>query len=251
MMFDNCNVRSFSPAVISRYSREIGLSGFGRLPIKLIMNQILSVAVVTVVLMTSTEAQTTLAPKWEVGKTLNYEIEDNAHTKMSGDDDEFFELRTTLTLDTKWKVNKVLDDGSVELDVSIDRVRFSADGKGMAALGPKLEFDSNVNDVPKVNPGKLVALVLKEYVGPAATVTINRRGGVTGFSASKDLAKLWKSGGVTEVAGFYGDIFMLDGVMNRLIAGQGIIVPKWWRVKSVGRLSASVSTSSGPCLLRK
>ncbi len=205
-----------SKNMISDIALRSGLNALGRSSSKIIVNQTLSIVIATLVMLSSTEAQTTLIPKWEVGKTLNYEIEDNSFTKMGGGDDDFFELSMKLKLDTKWKVEKVLADGSVEFSVGIERVRFSAAGKGAAAAIPDLTFDSNVKSIPKQNPGKVVALVLKEYVGPVGNVSIDRRGGLTGFSASKELTEIWKNSG--ELAGFFGGIFKHDGVRDLLTA---------------------------------
>ena len=216
-----------------------GLNVLGRWSSKMIVNQTLSIVIATFVGLSSTRAQTTLISKWEIGKTLNYEIEDSSSTNIKGDDGDFFELSIRLKLDTTWKAEKVLGDGSVKLSVGIDRVRFSAAGKGAAAASPDLTFDSNKEIVYKQNPGKLVALVLKEYVGPVGTVTIDRRGGLTGFSASKDLVEMWKNS--SELAGFYGDIFMLEGVRDLLtawlVAFPGDSVPngQTWNKEQVSR----------------
>ncbi|XZE53084.1 hypothetical protein SH139x_004804 [Planctomycetaceae bacterium SH139] len=163
----------------------------------------------------SAQAQSTLTTKWQDGEKRTYVIDDN-YTSRSTVGQQTFELRQSLTLDTTWEVDATSPDGGVKLNVSIDRVRYTADGKGAAAIIQNLNFDSNAETEPKSKPEQGVTKALKNYVGPVGVVAIDGLGSVTEFSISDTLSEKLKDTGVRELAGFFGDLFTPNGLRHRL-----------------------------------
>ena len=75
------------------------------------------------------ESQRSSALCLRCDETFHYVIEE----KKSGGSSyggKSFDLSTSLILDTTWKVEKVLPNGSVKLNVHIDRLRYTANGIG-------------------------------------------------------------------------------------------------------------------------
>jgi hypothetical protein len=163
----------------------------------------------------STQAQTTLMAKWETGEIRKYLIDDE-YTSKSTAGQQTFELHQSLTLDTTWEAKGTSPDGDVKLSVSIDRVRYRADGKGAAAIIQNLGFDSNAETQPKGKPEQGVAKVLKSYVGLVGEVAIDGHGNVTDFSLSDELSKKLEDTAARELAGFFGDLFTPSGLRHRL-----------------------------------
>src|SRR5262245_24571579 len=85
-------------------------------------------------------AQTTIRWKWNPGEKLAYVLRDECKSN-SRVDQEFFEIAQALTLDTTWHVRTVGASGEAAMVVTIERVRFTADGNG-AAAPVKIRFDS-------------------------------------------------------------------------------------------------------------
>lgn len=164
----------------------------------------------------STQAQTTLMTKWETGERLMYIIEETSTGKSGVGQKRSFELQNSLKVDTTWEVGGTSPDGDVKLNVSIDRVRYTADGKGAAAMIQDLKFDSDAKAEPQSKPEQGVAEVLSSYVGSVAAVAIDGRGKVTEFSLPDELSEKLKEAKSRELAGFFGDLFTSDGLRLRL-----------------------------------
>src|SRR5271166_7112507 len=93
----------------------------------------LPVGVLTLLLAASqAQAQIALLWKWNQGEKLAYVLQDN-YTSKSTVGQEFFELTQELTLDTTWHVKSVGLTGEASIVVTIERVRFNANGKGEGA----------------------------------------------------------------------------------------------------------------------
>ena len=179
------------------------------------MLRILIIAIAAVLVSSSIQAQTTLANKWETGERSAYVVDDQFSSKSTVGQ-RSFELRQSLKLDTTWEVEGTSPDGAVKLNVSIDRVRYTADGKGAAVMIKDLKFDSNAKAEPQSKPEQGVAEVLSSYVGPVASVAIDGRGRVTEFSLSEELSEKLKDTKSRELAGFFGDLFTSNGLRHRL-----------------------------------
>lgn len=179
------------------------------------MLRILIIAIAAVLVSSSIQAQTTLATKWETGERIAYVIDDQFSSKSTVGQ-RSFELRQSLKLDTTWEVEGTSPDGAVKLNVSIDRVRYTADGKGAAMMIQNLKFDSNAKAEPQSEPEQGVAEVLSSYLGPVASVAIDGRGEVTEFSLSQELSEKLKDTKAREFAGFFGDLFTANGLRHRL-----------------------------------
>jgi hypothetical protein len=173
------------------------------------------IALLLIVSSASTQAQTTLMTKWETGERLMYIIEQTFKAKSEAGQ-KSLELQSSLKLDTTWEVVGALPDGDVKLNVSIDRVRYTADGKGAAAMIQDLKFDSDAKAEPQSEPEEGVAEVLSSYVGAVAAVAIDGRGRVSEFSLPDELSEKLKGTMARELAGFFGDLFTSDGLRLRL-----------------------------------
>lgn len=173
------------------------------------------IALLLIVSSASTQAQTTLMTKWETGERLMYIIEETT-TGESVAGQRSFGLQSSLKLDTTWEVGGASPDGDVKLNVSIDRVRYTTDGKGDAAMIQDLKFDSDAKAEPQSKPEEGVAEVLSSYMGAVAAVTIDGRGRVSEFSLPYELSEKLKGTSARKLAGFFGDLFTSDGLRLRL-----------------------------------
>ncbi len=178
------------------------------------MLRILVIAITIFAGSSSAQAQSTQMTKWQDGEKRTYVIDDK-YTSRSTVGQQTFELNQTVTLYTTWEAD-VSPEGGVKLNVSIDRVRYTADGKGAAAIIQNLSFDSNAETEPKSKPEQGVTKVLESYVGPVGIVAINGLGNVTDFSFSDELSERLKDTGARELAGFFGDLFTPNGLRHRL-----------------------------------
>ena len=172
---------------------------------------------------------------------------------------DFFELNQNLILDSTWHVKSVASKGEVEILVTIERVRFMADGKGAAAIIEQLKFDSNDQKKPGSRQEKGVFGALTAIVGSQIAVTIDERGDVSKFELPEALAAHLKDNATRELAGFFGDIFTEHGVCHRLtnwlVAFPKKLVAKGdtWRQERPSRLGKSIFavhsyTFAGPAL---
>ena len=85
-------------------------------------------------------AETTLSWKFKNGDKISYVIQEKQAAKMKSNR-EVFDLTHTLLLDTTWTV-LLTDRSQAHIAVTIDRVRFRAEGKGEAKLPMPYEYDS-------------------------------------------------------------------------------------------------------------
>jgi hypothetical protein len=175
----------------------------------------LPVGVLTLLLAASqAQAQIALAWKWNQGEKLAYVLQDN-YTSTSTVDQEFFELTHELTLDTTWHVTSVGLTGEASIVVTIERVRFSANGKGEAAIGT-MSFDSKHETEPQRESEKSVFSVLKSLLGSEIALAVNAQGRVLRFDLPKALVSTIEDQVTRELAGFFGDLFTADGLRHRL-----------------------------------
>jgi hypothetical protein len=160
------------------------------------------------------QAQIALQWKWNQGEKLAYVLQDN-YTSKSTVDQQFFELTQDLTLDTIWHVKSVGPTGEASIVVTIERVRFNANGKGDAAIGT-MSFDSKHETELQRKSEKSVFSVLKSLLGSEITLVVNAQGRVLRFDLPKVLDSTMEDQVTRELAGFFGDLFTADGLRHRL-----------------------------------
>jgi hypothetical protein len=160
------------------------------------------------------QAQIALQWKWNQGEKLAYVLQDN-YTSKSTVDQQFFELTQDLTLDTIWHVKSVGPTGEASIVVTIERVRFNANGKGDAAIGT-MSFDSKHETELQRKSEKSVFSVLKSLLGSEITLVVNAQGRVLRFDLPKVLVSTMEDQVTRELAGFFGDLFTADGLRLRL-----------------------------------
>jgi hypothetical protein len=186
-----------------------------------------------------------LNPEWKTGDTLKYEIKDeySSKTSVSG---KFFELHQKLILNTTWETKRRLPNGGVELSVRIERVRFTAEGKGAAAIIQNLTFDSQSDEEPRNKPEQGVSKVLKNYVGDVAVVKLDENQAVTDFVLSDAVSEMLNDTGTRELAGFFGDLFTRDGLRHRLthwmleVPDKPVSVKESWSQKLPSRVGSKI-----------
>jgi hypothetical protein len=160
------------------------------------------------------QAQIALRWKWNQGEKLAYVLQDN-YTSKSTVDQQFFELTQDLTLDTTWHVKSVGLTGEASIVVTIERVRFTANGKGQAAIGT-MSFDSKHETEPRRETEKSLFSVLKSLLGSEIALAVNAQGRVLRFDLPKVLVSTMEDQVTRELAGFFGDLFTADGLRHRL-----------------------------------
>lgn len=199
----------------------------------------------TLVGTTQARAQTALQWKWSKGEKLAYVLQD-VYTSKTTIDQDFFELTQSLTLDTTWHVKSVDLAGEANVVVTIERVRFTTDGKGGAAVG-KMNFDSQDVKEPQSKPEKSVFTALKSLLGPEITLTVNPQGRVLTFDLPKAVASAMEDQTTRELAGFFGDLFTAEGVRHRLtnwlvtLPNEPVSEKESWRGDKLSRLGKSVA----------
>ncbi len=166
------------------------------------------------------QAQIALRWKWNQGEKLVYVLQDNYTSKSTvdrvpGDLEQFFELTQDLTLDTTWHVKTVGPTGEASIVVTIERVRFRANGKGDAAIGT-MSFDSKHETKPQRQTEKSLFSVLKSLLGSEIALAVNAQGRVLRFDLPKVLVSTMEDRVTRELAGFFGDLFTADGLRHRL-----------------------------------
>ena len=176
----------------------------------------LPVGVLTLLLAASqAQAQIALLWKWNQGEKLAYVIQDT-YTSKSTVGQEFFELTQELTLDTTWHVKSVGHTGEASIVVTIERVRFNANGKGEAAWFGTVSFDSKPETKPQRDTEKSLFRVLKSLLGSEIALAVNAQGRVLRFDLPKVLVSTMADQVTRELAGFFGDLFTTDGLRHRL-----------------------------------
>jgi hypothetical protein len=193
------------------------------------------------------QAQVALRWKWNPGERLAYVLHDS-YTSRSIVDQEVFELTQDLTLDTTWHVRSVSPAGEANIVVTIGRVRFHANGKGDAAIGT-MSFDSKHKTEPQRGAEKGVFHVLESLLGPEMTLAVNSQGRISRFDLPKVLATNMEDQVTRELAGFFGDLFTVDGLRSRLthwlvmLPAEPVSEKQSWREEKPGRLGKTF-----PCL---
>jgi len=192
----------------------------------------LALAVLVVVLTTPwSHAQEAFRWRLRADDKLNYVIQEESSSKITTDG-EVFDLKHTLILDTVWRVKQLGPDGQAQIVVTVERVRFNAEGKGAAAF-PGFAFDSKEGGEPKANK-KTVATILKALVGPEFRLNLNAQGTIARFDVPEAVKAAFENNTARELAGFFGGVCTTDGVrhylVNWLVAfrGQPVSVGETW-----------------------
>jgi hypothetical protein len=167
---------------------------------------------------TSAAAETTLRWKFKQGEKLAYLIEEKDATKATSDED-VIELTQTLLLDTTWTVKAVDDSGKADIGVTIDRVRFRAEGKGVAKGIGAIDYDSKEQREPEDETWKGLKFLrssLAAAVGAEFTLKIDPQGRISDVMVPDKLAKALAATAAQELAGFFGSSFTAEGIKLKL-----------------------------------
>jgi hypothetical protein len=167
---------------------------------------------------TSAAAPTTLRWKFKEGERITYLIEEKQTTKLKADTD-VFDLTQTLLLDTTWKVKAVDQNGKADIGVTIDRVRFRAEGKGDAKVIGTIDYDSRDQKEPKDENWKgrkFLNSSLAAAVGTEFTLKFDPHGRISDVTVPDTLAKALAGTAAQELAGFFGSSFTTEGIKRKL-----------------------------------
>jgi hypothetical protein len=203
-------------------------------------------------------AEVTLRWKFKGGEKFSYLIEEKQATKSKSDGD-VFDLTQTLVLDTTWTVKAVDQSSKAAVSVTIDRVRFRAEGKGAAQVIGAVDYDSREQHQPKDDAStglKLLRSSLAAAVGAEFTLKIDPQGRISDVTVPDTLAKALAATAAQEIAGFFGSTFTAEGIKQKLTGWvvqlpRAAVTPKekgWTDKKSVNELAtlALICTYQGP-----
>jgi hypothetical protein len=162
------------------------------------------------VLPVSLSAQTTLRWKFQKGQQLSQVIEQTMNMNAKAGDLDI-ETKMNQTIDAKWNVTAVNDQGIATIEQDFTRIRMKMD-----ALGNGFEFDS---DDPKelTGIGALVGPALKALASTQFTLTMSPAGKIDKVEVSDDAVKALKS---IPGAGQLGAMFSKEGLVKMIKQGS-------------------------------
>jgi hypothetical protein len=170
------------------------------------------------------DRKTELRWQFKKGEKLRYTIDENMGIKMKTRDKGAFVMSQQLVLDTTWIVERVDKSGKAALSVTIDRIRFQADGNA-DAMEVKMKYDSKEGKEPKEQAEKSVAQMFQAMVGRPITLDMNRLGEVSNVTIDEKTTAALQTDIGRELSGFFGDTFAAEGVKRRLSEAM-VILPK-------------------------
>jgi len=168
-------------------------------------------------------AQADLRWHFKEGEKLRYTIEEKMMTKMKAQEKRSFVMSQNLVLDTTWTVQRVDKSGKAALSVTIQRIRFQADGEADAKV--KIKYDSKDGKEPKDQPAKGVAQMFQAMVAGPITLDMSALGEVSNLKLSEKTTAALQTDLGRELAGFFGDTFAPEGIQRRLTEAM-VILPK-------------------------
>jgi hypothetical protein len=158
-------------------------------------------------------AQTSLVGIWKEGDKFSYAIEDQYTLGSAGN----ATLSQSLKLDTEWQVKSVSKDGIADIAVQIERVRFTAEQKGIPADWDQLSFDSKTPGDSQSKGVMSTFRALSSFVGKQVLIRISEKRELLKFELAEPLALHLDKNPITlELAGFYGHTFTSIGMQRRI-----------------------------------
>ncbi|MGD9723927.1 MAG: DUF6263 family protein [Pirellulales bacterium] len=115
-------------------------------------------------------------PRWKFkeGETLNYVLERNADGKMSLAGNEFG-IQMGMAFDTTWKCKSVNDDGSANLEQTVDRIRISM----ASPLSGEVKYDSAGGPAPAGPIWTLLGPMVEGMLNQTFTLRVAPNGAVS------------------------------------------------------------------------
>jgi hypothetical protein len=164
-------------------------------------------------------AQTTLQWNFATGEKLGYAIKEKTISKMeapahAGGPAERFDLTSRLVLDTIWTVRRVDERAKATVVITVDRVQFTASGKGGAEV--EVTYDSRSKKEPDDKPAQGIAKVFGATLGTELVIIVDPSGQIMQADKSPKLTAAFDSTVARELAGFFGDAFTAQGFASRL-----------------------------------
>jgi Family of unknown function (DUF6263) len=133
---------------------------------------------------TTARADNTLRWKFKAGETLNYVMDRQTDMKidLSG---SLIEIKSGMTFDTTWKVKSVADDGTAELEQTVDRIQMKMD----SPLGGGLDYDSKKPGSGQGQAWEMIGPTIEAIVGQTFTLKATATGQVSDIKLPEKLAE--------------------------------------------------------------
>jgi hypothetical protein len=116
------------------------------------------------------------APRWKFkqGETLNYVLERNAdgQMKLAGNP---IGLKMGMVFDTTWKCTAVADDGSAQLEQTVDRIQISM----ASPLSGEVKFDSSAGATPGGPLGAMLGPMINGLLNQPIKLKVSPLGAVS------------------------------------------------------------------------
>ena len=133
---------------------------------------------------TTARADNTLRWKFKAGETLNYVMDRETEMKidLSG---SLIEIKSGMIFDTTWKVKSVADDGTAELEQTVDRIQIKMD----SPLGGGLDYDSKKPGSGQGQAWEMIGPTIEALVGQTFTLKATSTGTVSDIKLPEKLAE--------------------------------------------------------------
>jgi hypothetical protein len=137
--------------------------------------RLFAVAAAAVVLVATARAESELRWKFKPGEKLNYVVERAAEGKINLTGSEF-SFKMGMAFDTTWQVKSVADDGTADVEQTIDRVQINMS----SPLAGTVAYDSKSTEKPPAGPvWSLLEPVVNGMLGQTFKVKISPLGKVS------------------------------------------------------------------------
>ncbi len=151
-------------------------------------------------------AQQELGWKFQPGQQLKVSIEQKteSHTRVA---DQSLKMTVQLSVEEKWDVKEVAEDGVATIDRSHTRIKLSI----RSGVDEEITFDSSQQ---RSAPGvaRTIAQALAPVLGKPVRIQVNPRGAVVDVELGKEL-----KGQLAELAKVLGDFFSPDSIEQQLM----------------------------------
>ena len=133
---------------------------------------------------TAGAAENTLRWKFKEGDSMEYTMQRATEAKLdlSG---SLIEFNSGMTFDTTWKVKKVSDDGTAELEQTLDRIQLKMD----SPLGGGLDYDSKVPGSGQGQIWDMMGPMFEAMVGQTFSMKVSPAGKVTDIKMPEKIAE--------------------------------------------------------------
>ena len=156
----------------------------------------------------SSAEATTLRWKFKAGETLRWEMEQKQDTTIKAGGREI-SSKMVQTVDLRWTVKNVKDDGTAEMGQTIDRMRTK-----MESAIEKFEYDSKSDKEPEGLVAQQILPLFKAMIGAEFTFTMNAQGELSDVKVPEQIVKILRDSGPAAPGG--SGMFSEEGLKNMI-----------------------------------